>query len=239
MKNILFIILIGMFCMNTQNEKSRLSTGSASWQQQRDKMVKTQILRRGVKDSCVLAVMRRIPRHKFVPLKEQKSAYADSPLPIGYHQTISQPYIVAYMTEALQLSGNEKVLEIGTGSGYQAAILAECAREVISIEIVEPLCERARNLLKELGYGNIQVFCRDGYSGSPGHAPFDRIILTAAPPEIPQPLVDQLKPGGLLLAPVGSYFQELLLVRKKQDGTLTHKKLIPVRFVPMTGKAQK
>ncbi|MBN2000386.1 protein-L-isoaspartate(D-aspartate) O-methyltransferase [candidate division KSB1 bacterium] len=225
--------------MNSQNKKSRDAGHSDTWQQQRERMVKTQIIRRGVKDPRVLAALRRVPRHKFVPVNEQKSAYEDSPLPIGYHQTISQPYIVAYMTEALQLTGEDKVLEIGTGSGYQAAVLAECARQVVTIEIVEPLCDRARKLLEDMDYKNITVYCRDGYSGCAELAPFDRIILTAAPPEIPEPLLDQLNTGGILIAPVGVYYQELVLLQKNDDGSLSRKKLIPVRFVPMTGKVQK
>jgi protein-L-isoaspartate(D-aspartate) O-methyltransferase len=200
-------------------------------------MVRSQILGRGVDDRRVLEAMERVPRHLFVPPDVAYAAYDDSPLPIGHGQTISQPYIVALMSQLLELDGSETVLEIGTGSGYQAAILGELAAEVYTIEIVEPLAEEARARLAELGYRNVHVRAGDGYRGWPEHAPFDAIILTAAPPELPQPLIDQLADGGILAAPVGDVQQELLVLEKTARG-LERREVIPVRFVPMTGEAQ-
>ena len=185
----------------------------------------------------VLSVMARVPRHRFVSESETYSAYYNQPLSIGYGQTISQPYIVALMTELLRLDGNDPVLEVGTGSGYQAAILAELAGKVYSIEIVAPLAEQAARLLRELGYANVEVKAGDGHAGWPEHAPYDAIIVTAAPDEIPQPLLDQLKPGGRMVIPVGdSWFaQELMLITKDPDGISHRKDILPVRFVPLTG----
>ncbi|MCX5801577.1 MAG: protein-L-isoaspartate(D-aspartate) O-methyltransferase [Candidatus Eisenbacteria bacterium] len=200
-------------------------------------MVDEQIVKRGVADTLVLAAMRNVPRHEFVPEAYRKYAYADEPLPIGDGQTISQPYIVALMTETLNLDKSSKVLEIGTGSGYQAAVLAEIAKEVYSIEIVEPLARRASETLERLGYKNVKVKCGDGYGGWPDEAPFDAIIVTAAPGHIPQPLIDQLKVGGKMSIPVGDVYQELVVVTKKDKG-ITKRDVIPVRFVPMTGEAQ-
>ena len=168
----------------------------------------------------------------------QPYAYADTPLPIGHGQTISQPYIVAFMSEALELKGGERVLEIGTGSGYQAAVLAELAREVYSIEIVEPLGREAEKRLRELGYSNIKLRVGDGYRGWPEAAPFDAIMVTAAPDHVPPALIEQLAEGGRLVLPVGSFFQELVRIRRTKDGT-KQESLLPVRFVPMTGEAQK
>ena len=200
-------------------------------------MVKRQIERRGVKDERVLEAMRRVPRHKFVPEELEQFAYADEPLPIGYNQTISQPYIVALMTELLELRSSSRVLEIGTGSGYQAAILAEICDSVSSIEIICALADEADSTLKALGYKNIEVKCGDGYRGWPEKAPFDGIIVTAAPDEIPQPLIDQLAEGGRLVIPVGTYHQDLKLIRKVK-GEIKEMNVIPVRFVPMTGEAK-
>ena len=210
----------------------------ATWTASREAMVRDQIEARGVSDAKVLAAMRKVPRHELVPVSVRGSAYADHPLPIGHEQTISQPYIVAFMTEALQLRGDERVLEIGTGSGYQAAVLAEIAKEVYSIEIVPALARRARSDLARLGYARVAVREGDGYRGWPEHAPFDAIIVTAAPPKIPQPLLDQLKPGGRLVVPVGTAVQELTRITKAPDG-LREERLLPVRFVPMTGEAQR
>ncbi|MFC1476235.1 protein-L-isoaspartate(D-aspartate) O-methyltransferase [Candidatus Zixiibacteriota bacterium] len=204
----------------------------------RARMVETQIERRGVADSAVLEAMRTVPRHRFVPEGYLAAAYADEPLPIGEGQTISQPYIVAYMTEVLELEPGDRVLEIGTGSGYQAAILAEIVDSVFTIEIVKPLAERAESTLTELGYTNTYVRCGDGYRGWPEHAPFQAIIVTAAPDHVPQPLVDQLALGGRLVIPVGEFSQELLVIRRTEKGVLTDTTL-GVRFVPMTGEAQR
>ncbi|MBN1464790.1 protein-L-isoaspartate(D-aspartate) O-methyltransferase [candidate division KSB1 bacterium] len=198
-------------------------------------MVEQQIVARGVTDGRIIAAMRSLPREKFVPSDYADRAYEDYPLPIGHNQTISQPYIVAYMTEILQLDGSEKVLEIGTGSGYQAAVLGECAKTVYSMEIVTPLCIKARELLAELGYQNVHVRCGDGYAGWPEEAPFDAIIVTAAPTEVPQTLVEQLANNGRMVLPVGKFIQNLLLIGKDANGLVSKEKLIAVRFVPMTG----
>ena len=205
--------------------------------QKREAMVKRQIEARDVRDPRVLEVMRKVPRHKFVPPELEQRAYEDNPLPIGQGQTISQPYIVAYMTEQLQVQPKSKVLEIGTGSGYQAAVLAELGAEVYTIEIVPELAERSKKTLANLGYKNVQVRAGDGYRGWPEAAPFDRIIVTAAPDHIPQPLVDQLAAGGRMVIPVGDYFQQMTIVTKGPRGVV-QQKTIDVLFVPMTGEAQ-
>lgn len=237
---IFFFLLVGGFCLGKQDNKQMEPKDlNTKFQQAREQMVRTQIEDRGVVDSRVLAALRKVARHLFVPAKLQGHAYEDTPLPIGNDQTISQPYIVALMTEKLALKGHEKVLEIGTGSGYQAAVLGELAREVYTIEIVEPLCEQSRLRLHQLGYQNVQVRCGDGYVGWPEQAPFDGIMVTAAPDHIPNPLVEQLKPGGRMIIPVGDYFQELVLIKKDAQGKITRENVIPVRFVPMTGKAEK
>lgn len=207
---------------------------------QREAMVATQIEDRGVTDARVLAAMRKVSRHHFVPPEMKGRAYDDSPLPIGYGQTISQPFIVAFMTAALNLKGNEKVLEIGTGSGYQAAVFAELVKEVYSIEIVKPLGELAAKTLAEAGYQNVKTRIGDGYRGWPEAAPFDAIMVTCAPDAIPQPLIDQLAEGGRMIIPVGGEGapQELVLLTKKA-GKIKLEKVLPVRFVPMTGEAQR
>jgi protein-L-isoaspartate(D-aspartate) O-methyltransferase len=204
----------------------------------REKMVENQIRARGVKDPRVLSALAKVERHRFVPEKYLDSAYSDQPLPIGEGQTISQPYIVALMTELLELRGNERVLEIGTGSGYQAAILAELAKEVYTIEIIEPLASTARERLSELGYQNVQVRAGDGYLGWSEAAPFDAIIVTAAPDHIPKPLIDQLKEGGRMVLPVGTFTQELKKIVKR-SGKMETIDVIPVLFVPMTGEGVK
>jgi len=201
----------------------------------RRQMVETQIRARGVRDPAVLAAMERVPRHLFVPPALRQFAYDDSPLPIGDGQTISQPYIVAYMTEALELASDHTVLEIGTGSGYQAAVLAELARRVYTIEIVPSLADQARRTLVAAGYANVDVRTGNGYLGWPEEAPFPRIIVTAAPPEIPQTLVDQLAIGGRMVLPVGEAEQEIVVVIKTKDG-VTEQRRLPVRFVPMVSK---
>ena len=198
-------------------------------------MVDQQIAGRDIKDARVLDAMRRVPRHEFVPEPLRGSAYEDSPLPIGHDQTISQPYIVAYMTEALELAASHRVLEIGTGSGYQAAVLGELVNEVYTIEIVAPLADRARQTLAALGYKNVHVRTGNGYLGWPEHAPFDRVMVTAAPDAVPPALVEQLKIGGLMAIPVGVGNQELRILRRTGDG-MEVLRTLPVRFVPMTGK---
>lgn len=207
------------------------------WQVRREQMVSAQIAARGVDDPQVLTAMGKVPRHEFVPPDSRALAYIDSPLPIGYGQTISQPFIVAFMTEVAQVGPGDRVLEIGTGSGYQAAVLAEIAKEVYSIEIVEPLAESAAETLQRLGYENVTVETGDGYQGWPEKAPFDAILVTAAPPTVPPPLLDQLNIGGHLVMPVGSFNQQLVRITKTEQGT-TREVLLPVRFVPMTGRAQ-
>ena len=198
----------------------------------RQRMVDDQIAARGIRDSRVLAAMGNVPRERFVPPDVAAQAYADQPLPIGHGQTISQPYIVAYMSEALGVEPDAKVLEIGTGSGYQAAILGELAREVYTIEIVPELAERARATLQSLGYSNVHVRHGDGYLGWPEQAPFDAIIVTAAPDHVPQPLVEQLKIGARLVIPVGDFDQQMRILTRTADG-IQETRTLPVRFVPL------
>ncbi|MGC8823262.1 MAG: protein-L-isoaspartate(D-aspartate) O-methyltransferase [Bacteroidales bacterium] len=224
-------IAIGMDCISSQKDEF------TRW---RTLMVEEQIINRGIKDKKVIAAMQKVERHRFVPDEYQSMAYNDHPLPIGYEQTISQPYVVAFMTEALQLKPTDRVLEIGTGSGYQAAILAEICDSVFTIEIVPELAQTASKLLKQLGYKNIEVKCGDGYQGWPQKAPFDAIIVTCSPTKIPQPLKDQLKEGGRMIIPVGSpeSGQQLYLI-KKEKGRLIEKAILPVRFVPMINYEKK
>ena len=235
--------LTGSLCMRQdkppQNGQGKYNLGRDEYGEKRRQMVATQIKARGVEDERVLAAMLTVARHQFVPEQEWHLAYEDFPLPIGYEQTISQPYIVAYMTDVLDVKPGDRILEIGTGSGYQAAVLSLLAQEVFSIEIVAPLCAEAATRLQKLGYANVQVRCGDGYAGWPEKAPFDAIIITAAPEKIPSPLLDQLAPNGRMILPLGGYYQELVLIRKDQHGQLNRQNLIPVRFVPMTGKAEK
>lgn len=207
---------------------------------ERRQMVSQQIEARGISDPRVLEAMRTVPRHRFVPPMLQQEAYADTPLPIGYAQTISQPYIVGYMTEALGLPDEAKVLEVGTGSGYQAAVLAKIAREVFTIEIVSELAERSRDLLSELGYDNVRVRAGDGYRGWPEEAPFDGILVTAAPDHVPPALVEQLAVGARLVIPVGPTGggSRMTIITKTEDGS-TVERTLPVRFVPMTGEASR
>jgi protein-L-isoaspartate(D-aspartate) O-methyltransferase len=198
-------------------------------------MVNEQLKARDIRDQSVLDAMLKVPRHLFVPEGRRGQAYYDSPLPIGHDQTISQPYIVAFMTQALKIEPGNRILEIGTGSGYQAAILGVLAKDVYTIEIVQPLAERARATLAEQGYRNVHVRHGNGYLGWPEHAPFDRIMVTAAPDEVPPALVEQLKVGGLMAIPVGTTSQELRILRRTSTGVQILETL-PVRFVPMTGK---
>lgn len=201
----------------------------------RDEMVRTQIADRGIRDPATLAAMRAVPRHRFVPPDLAESAYADEPLPIGYGQTISQPYIVAFMTETLRLKPGHKVLEVGAGSGYQAAVLARIVREVFTIEIVPELGNAARERLRMLGYRNVRAHVADGYDGWPEEAPFDAIVVTAAADHIPPPLIRQLRDGGRMVIPVGSpFFVQTLMLVEKDRGKIRTTSLMPVRFVPFT-----
>ncbi len=204
---------------------------------QRERMVAEQIAARDVSDPLVLQAMRTVPRHLFVPPSSAEEAYGDHPLPIGHGQTISQPYIVAFMTEALGLEGGETVLEVGTGSGYQAAVLSRIAKQVYSIEIVAPLAAEARERLARAGYRNVQVRSADGYQGWPDVGPFDAIMVTAAAPRVPEPLKAQLKDGARLVIPVGDESQQLMVITRKGD-TFEERRVLPVRFVPMTGKVR-
>jgi protein-L-isoaspartate(D-aspartate) O-methyltransferase len=200
-------------------------------------MVETQLRNQGITDAAVLAAMEKVPRHEFVPASHQEHAYGNFPLPIGKGQTISQPFIVAYMTQKLQLKKSDRVLEIGTGSGYQTAILSELASHVYSIEIIPELAEVAKLVLHKLGYKNIEIKTGDGYEGWPDHAPYDAIIVTAAPEHIPEPLLKQLKLGGRMVIPVGLEKQQMITITKTKNGLLKEK-TADVRFVPMTGTAQ-
>ena len=206
---------------------------------QRQRMVQRQLMPRGIKDQRVLAAMAKVPREEFVPPDSRAASYEDGPLPIGYAQTISQPYMVAFMTEQLRLKPSDRVLEVGTGSGYQAAILAELVSEVYSIEIVEPLAKNAEATLQRLGYKNVHLKIGDGYRGWPELGPFDAIIVTCAPDKVPQPLVDQLKDAGRMVIPVGVRFAQQLYLLEKKNGQLKQSAMLPVRFVPMTSEAPK
>lgn len=208
------------------------------WKQNAANMVEEQIVARGITDKDVVDAMKNTPRHKFMPENVRGSAYGDHPLPIGYEQTISQPYIVALMTELLDLTGTERVLEIGTGSGYQAAILSRLADSVYTIEIVKELADRAEETLHESGYDNVYVKHGDGYEGWEEFAPFDRIILTAAPPEVPPKLIEQLAVGGTMILPVGELSQDLVEINKTEQGT-TRNVITGVRFVPMVRSGKK
>jgi protein-L-isoaspartate(D-aspartate) O-methyltransferase len=205
---------------------------------EREAMVRETVAARGVRDAGTLAAMRKVPRHLFVPGDLLRQAYADHPLPIGHGQTISQPYVVAFMTEALGLKGGEVVLEIGTGCGYQAAVLAEIAAKVFTVEIVTPLAEEARARLKRLGYANVELRCGDGFRGWPEAAPFDGILVTAAAPRVPESLKAQLKDGGRLILPLGEEDQELVLVTRRGD-RFEERRMLAVRFVPMTGEVRR
>ena len=216
----------------------KASSGS-DFEAQRQQMVQRQLMTRGIKDERLLAAMAKVPREDFVPADQRADAYQDGPLPIGYEQTISQPYIVAFMTEQLRPKPSDRVLEVGTGSGYQAAILAELVSEIYSIEIVEPLAKSAEATLQRLGYKNVHVKIGNGYKGWPEEAPFDAIIVTCAPDKVPQPLVDQLKDGGRMVVPVGERFAQQLYLLEKKNGQLKESVTLPVRFVPMTREPQK
>jgi protein-L-isoaspartate(D-aspartate) O-methyltransferase len=227
MKKILLLTVFAIIACTTLEAASEEAFMLA-----REKMVREQIQRRGITDRRVLEVMKKVERHLFVPENLQNAAYTDRPLPIGYKQTISQPYIVAFMTRAISPKPDDRVLEVGTGSGYQAAILAELVKEVYTIEILEPLAQSARLVLEGIGYENIKVKHGDGYKGWREYAPFDAIIITAAPPSIPEELVSQLKTGGRMIVPVGEFYQELYLITKTETG-FEKQALLPVAFVPM------
>ncbi len=232
------LAITGIACaFGDGSRSSKPATEPNEFERRRIAMVAGQIEARGVRDPRVLEAMRRVQRHRFVPEKLQSQAYDDHPLAIGHDQTISQPYIVALMTELIRPEPEMKVLEVGTGSGYQAAVLAECAGQVFSIEIVSALGTAASELLGSLGYDNVEVRIGDGFDGWPEQAPFDAILVTAAPETIPQPLLDQLAVGGRLVIPVGGNAQNLIVVERTQDG-FERRVITPVRFVPMTGKAQ-
>ena len=244
MKAGLVLWLVAVFaaaggCGRSEPPVPRPKAGADADAAKRTRMVETQIVSRGVSDPRVLAAMRQVPRHLFVEPSQQAHAYDDTPLPIAGHQTISQPYIVALMTELLDLTPNERALEIGTGSGYQSAVLSRVCKQVYSIEIVPELARSAAERLKSLGYDNVVVREGDGYRGWPEEAPFDAIIVTAAPERLPQPLLDQLAPNGRLVIPVGGFFQELKVYRKDAAGVVTEQAILPVRFVPMTGEVEK
>lgn len=234
---LLFLLICRAEAFAEDSISGKLSKVSlAYWKTKSEQMVKEQLWRRGIKDERVLDAMRALPRHEFVPAAYAFLAYEDSALPIGHSQTISQPYVVAFMTEALELKPSDRVLEIGTGSGYQAAVISKIVREVYSFEIIAPLARESSARLKRLGCGNVHVLTGDGYYGLPAAAPFDAIILTAACDKIPPPLIEQLKTGGRLVAPVGGFFQSLVCLSKTVGGT-KDEILLPVRFVPMTGKS--
>ena len=226
------LLLLGASCKPAQ-------TSAREFAVERERMVKEQVAMRGVTDERVLRAMRKVPREQFVPEQIRGQSYSDGPLPIGYDQTISQPFVVAFMTEKLGLRPTDRVLEIGTGSGYQAAILAELAAKVYTIEIVEPLGKRAEETLQRLGYKNVQVKIGDGYQGWPEHAPFDAVIVTCAPDHVPRPLVEQTKEGGRIVIPVGPAGDQTLYLLEKKNGRLEQRNVLPVSFVPMTGEASR
>jgi protein-L-isoaspartate(D-aspartate) O-methyltransferase len=238
--NCRWILLLSLFwpaCTGVPGNEPKTSDDESRYRLMREKMVISQIERRGVNDPRVLKALRSVPRHAFVPKHLTEQAYDDNALPIGEDQTISQPYVVAVMTQSLELRGSDRVLEIGTGSGYQAAVLAELVHHVFTIEIVESLAKQAKGRLGKIGYENITPRTGDGYGGWPDESPFDAIIVTAAPDHIPQALVAQLKVGGKMVIPVGDFEQQLMLLTKQTDGSVKEKRIIPVRFVPMTGEA--
>jgi protein-L-isoaspartate(D-aspartate) O-methyltransferase len=214
--------------------------GEETYERRRNRLVEQSIAGRGISDEAVIRAMRTVPRHEFVPPSRVGVAYQDRPLPIGHGQTISQPYIVAYMTEILDVDADDTVLEVGTGSGYQAAVLAEIVNQVYTVEIIEPLAEQARERFEELGYENVHTKAADGYYGWEEHAPFDAVIVTAAAGHVPPPLVNQLDIGGTMVIPVGRVYevQTLIKITKQADGSVVSEELLPVRFVPLTGAGQ-
>ncbi len=235
-KSLLRLTALVLFCLACQDGAEPMDT-EKKLEDMRKQMVEKQIRARGVKDQRVLDALTRVERHQFVPQGMESAAYDDNPLSIGEGQTISQPYIVALMTELARVQPASKVLEVGTGSGYQAAVLSVLAKEVFTIEIIPSLGNQAKEKLKSLGYENVHVRVGDGYQGWPDEAPFDAILVTAAPDHVPQPLIDQLKVGGKLVIPLGDYYQDLAVLTKTETG-LQRETIIPVRFVPMTGEAE-
>ena len=223
----------------TDNEGLALESHTDQNATLRRLMVQSQLAARDIDDQRVLDAMERIPRHEFVPESLRESAYTDRPLPIGDRQTISQPYIVALMTQLARPKPDSRALDIGTGSGYQAAVLSELCKQVYSVEIIQSLADDATRRLDELGYRNVTVRCGDGYRGWPEHAPFDLIIVAAAPDHVPPALIEQLSPGGRLVLPVGDHYQNLVVVEKQQDGDWRQWTVVPVAFVPMTGEARR
>jgi len=230
-----FLILAGVAAAGCGETAAPASDFAA----ERQRMVQQQLVARGINDGRVLAAMAKVPREEFVPPDSRGASYADGPLPIGHGQTISQPYIVAFMTEQLRPRANDHVLEIGTGSGYQAAILAELVADVYTIEIIEPLAKNAEATLQRRGYKNVHVKVGDGYRGWLEFAPFDAITVTCAPDHVPQPLIDQLKEGGRMIIPVGVFGNQELYLLEKKNGQLQRRAVLPVRFVPMAGEAMK
>ncbi|MGQ0736711.1 MAG: protein-L-isoaspartate(D-aspartate) O-methyltransferase [Acidobacteriota bacterium] len=229
------LLLAGVACAVAGNGDGSRDQGDDAWAARRRQMVETQIRDRGITDPRVLAAMSKVTRHRFVRERDMSLAYGDFPVEIGLGQTISQPYIVAFMSQALRVGPSDKVLEVGTGSGYQAAILGELAREVYTIEILPALADAASAVLGELGYANVHVRTGDGYAGWPEQAPFDAVMVTAAPDHVPLPLVDQLRDGGRLVIPVGRGTQDLI-VYTRTSGGLREEERLPVRFVPLTRK---
>jgi protein-L-isoaspartate(D-aspartate) O-methyltransferase len=234
-----FAVIFVSLLLSCGATPSLVQQPSDEYRMVRESMVATQLRARDIRDSRVLDAMREVPRHLFVPEEIRHMAYQDSPLPIGLNQTISQPYIVALMTQLAEPRAGDRAFEVGTGSGYQAAVLSRLVGEVYTVEIIEPLADRARTVLEEVGYENVHVRAGDGYAGWPEEAPFDIILVTAAAPRVPEPLVEQLREGGRLVIPVGApaAVQQLILLRK-EGGRLRERRVIPVRFVPMTGQVQ-
>jgi protein-L-isoaspartate(D-aspartate) O-methyltransferase len=236
---LLLVLAVGACGGEEDGCKERPPAQASSHESARARMVDETLATRGVKDLRVLQAMRTVPRHEFVPLAHRRYAYEDRSLPIGHDQTISPPYIVAIMAEVAAIGPQQRVLEIGTGSGYGAAVLAELAHEVYTIEILEPLAQQAQSTLHRLAYKNIHVRHGDGYQGWPDAAPFDAIVVTAAPRVVPEPLKAQLKVGGRLVVPVGDRIQYLRVITRTKDGSFLEDPLFEVRFVPMTGEAQR
>lgn len=217
---------------------SMMATAADDYRAERAEMVEVAVVREGITNRAVIQALLKVPRHEFVPSHLHREAYIDKALPIGYQQTISPPYIVAYMTESLDPQADDRILEIGTGSGYQAAVLSEICREVFSIEIVPQLGRSAKKRLEKLGYDNVHTKVGDGYQGWPEHAPFDGIIVTCSPESVPQPLVDQLREGGRMIIPLGERYQQVFYLFEKRDGRLVPTRLVPTLFVPMTGTSE-